>query len=94
MLKGFSFAVAIMLAATTSLHSLAAAGDLVELCHHPPGNPDHHVMIVVTVTIFIKCARGMNSDTRRESFGSLTSESPALCRGCGRERRLREHDSR
>jgi hypothetical protein len=47
MLKGFSFAVAIMLAATTSLHSLAAAGDLVELCHHPPGNPDHHVMIVV-----------------------------------------------
>jgi hypothetical protein len=46
-LKRISFVVAIVLATTTSSHSLGAAGELVELCHHPPGNPDHHRMIVV-----------------------------------------------
>ena len=47
MLKKSIFAVGLVFAATTSWHFQVAASELVELCHHPPGNPDNHRMIIV-----------------------------------------------
>jgi hypothetical protein len=47
MLKKFTFVITLVLATTVLPYSVAADGELVELCHHPPGNPEQHRMIVV-----------------------------------------------
>ena len=47
MLRRLVFAGGFMLATATCPQFRIMGGELVELCHHPPGNPDNHQMIVV-----------------------------------------------